>query len=64
MEKEHVRAFTPEELGLKRITAEGRKYIDITPFWIDSTESRRIHEMLQGEASCPENITRKEDKRK
>ncbi len=64
MEKEHIKVFTPEELGLKRITAEGRNYIDITPFWIDSVESRRIQDMLQTEASCPENITRKEDKRK
>lgn len=64
MEKEHTKTFTPEELGLKRITAEGRSYIDITPFWIDSVESRRIQDMLQKEASCPEDVTRKGDKRK
>ena len=64
MEKEHTKTFTPEELGLKRITAEGRSYIDITAFWIDSVESRRIQDMLQKEASCPEDVTRKGDKRK
>lgn len=64
MDKEHIKTFTPEELGLKRTTVEGRNYIDITPFWIDSVESRRIQDMLQGEASCPEDVTRKGDKRK
>lgn len=64
MEKEHTKTFTPEELGLRRITAEGRNYIDITPFWIDSVESKRIHDVLQGEAPRPEGVTRKEDKKK
>lgn len=36
--------FTPEELGLERLTINGKKYIDVTPLWIDSKKSQKIIE--------------------
>ena len=63
--KENIKTFTTEELGLKRLVAEGCSYIDITPFWIDSKESRRIQKIIEGESPHPEDLIRKEaDKRK
>lgn len=64
MNKKNVKTFTLEELGLKRIVAEGHRYIDITPFWIDSKESVRIRNMLKGEPSRPEGFIKKEAERK
>lgn len=63
MEKGNVKTFTPEELGLKRVVAEGRSYIDITPFWIDSKESIRIHNMIE-ESLHPAEDRRKETEKK
>lgn len=40
-------SYTPEELGLKKIIADGHRYIDVTPLWIDSKESRRIQDIIQ-----------------
>lgn len=62
MDKENVEKnrFTPEELGLKKVVVEGHRYIDVTPFWIDSRESRRIQNMLEGEVPNPKGFKRKE----
>lgn len=58
--KKKTRRFTPEELGLKRIVANGRKYIDVTPLWIDSKESQKIQNIIYGEPPSPEDCIRKE----
>ncbi|MGN0494958.1 MAG: hypothetical protein ACI4GW_01900 [Lachnospiraceae bacterium] len=34
--------FSHQELGLKEYMYQGKKYIDVTPFWIDSKETQRI----------------------
>lgn len=60
MDKNKMYRFTPEELGLERIVAGGRIYIDVTPLWIDSDESRRIQNILYGEPPSPEDIIMKE----
>lgn len=64
MNKKNVKTFTVEELGLKRVVAEGHRYIDITPFWIDSKESIRLWNMLEGEPPHPEKFIKREAERK
>lgn len=41
--------FTPDELGLETVTYDGKKYIDVTPFWIDCGQTQRIHEIAYGD---------------
>lgn len=40
------KSYSPEELGLKRIVADGHVYLDVTPFWIDSKQSQHIKEIV------------------
>ena len=58
--KNNIRTFTPEELGLKRITVDGRTYLDVTPFWIDSKESQRIQKYIEEHSQIPENYEKEE----
>lgn len=46
-EKEKYYRFTPEELGLERLVLHGRRYIDVTPLWIDSQKSREIQAFIK-----------------
>lgn len=38
--------YTHQELGLKEVNYKGKKYVDITPFYIDSKESARIRKYM------------------
>lgn len=38
--------FTHQELGLKEVNYKGKKYVDITPFYIDSKDSARIRKYM------------------
>ncbi|MGN0438060.1 MAG: hypothetical protein ACI4F4_06000 [Lachnospiraceae bacterium] len=40
-------AFTHQELGLQEYMYRGKKYIDVTPFWIDSKETKLIQNYMQ-----------------
>ena len=51
-EKKRRRRFTPEELGLERITVNGKRYIDVTPLWIDSKKSQEVWKIINGENPC------------
>lgn len=44
--------FTPEELGLEKITVNGKRYLDVTPLWIDSKTSQKIWKIIEGERPC------------
>ncbi len=46
--------FTPEELGLERITVNGKRYIDVTPLWIDSKKSQEVQKIIQEKMSYEE----------
>lgn len=35
-------SYTPEELGLEYIMVNGRRYLDVTPLWIDSNRAQEI----------------------
>ncbi|MCM1158339.1 MAG: hypothetical protein NC300_05790 [Bacteroidales bacterium] len=39
--------YTPEELGLERLTIEGHSYIDMTPFWLDSRKSDEVRKRIE-----------------
>ncbi len=54
-EKEKYYRFTPEELGLERLVVHGRRYIDVTPLWIDSQKSREIQAFIKERSFDPEN---------
>lgn len=41
------RTFTPEELGLERIVVDGKRYIDVTPLWIDSKKSQEVQKIIE-----------------
>lgn len=43
--------FTPEELGLERITVNGKRYIDVTPLWIDSKKSQEVQKKIEEKMS-------------
>lgn len=38
--------YSPEELGLERIVADGHTYLDVTPFWIDSGQAQHIRQIV------------------
>lgn len=38
---------THQELGLQEYIYGGKKYIDVTPFWIDSGETKRIKKYME-----------------
>ncbi len=40
------KSYSPEELGLKRIVADGHVYLDVTPFWIDSRQAQHVKEII------------------
>ena len=42
-EKKNIFRFTPEQLGLERIVVNGKRYIDVTPLWIDSKKSVEVY---------------------
>mgnify|MGYP004502007649 CR=1 FL=1 len=44
--KMNGQVFTHQELGLKEVFYKGKKYVDITPFYIDSKESVRIKKYM------------------
>lgn len=54
-EKEKYYRFTPEELGLERLVVHRRRYIDVTPLWIDSQKSREIQAFIKERSFDPEN---------
>ncbi len=39
--------LTHQELNLKEYYFQGKKYIDVTPFWIDSKETYRIKQLFE-----------------
>lgn len=39
--------FNHQELGLKEVIYHGKRYIDVTPFWIDSKERTRIENYME-----------------
>lgn len=39
-------SYSPEELGLEHIVADGHTYLDVTPFWIDSRQSQHIKQIV------------------
>lgn len=43
--------FTPEELGLERITINGKRYIDVTPLWIDCKQAQEIQKIIEMKCS-------------
>ena len=43
--------FTPEELGLEWITVNGKRYIDVTPLWIDSKKSQEVQKKIEEKMS-------------
>lgn len=51
--------YTPEELGLERIIVNGKRYIDVTPFWLDSTQSRVLDEKIHGAKPKPGDFERR-----
>lgn len=63
-ENNQIYRFTPEELGLERIVIGGRRYIDVTPLWIDSKKSREIQSMLKDDSSQPTYEFKKGDDKK
>lgn len=52
--------FTPEELGLERITVNGKRYIDVTPLWIDSKKSQEVWKIINNELPCANDSERRE----
>ncbi len=50
--------YTPEELGLERLTINGKKYLDVTPFWLDCEKARCIERQIHGERPRPEDFRR------
>lgn len=62
-EDNKVCKFTPEELGLEKITVGGHRYIDVTPFWIDSKKSREIQSILKDASLHPEECKKGAEKK-
>lgn len=52
--------YTPEELGLERLVVNGKRYIDVTPFWLDCRQSREIDEKVNGAKPKPGDFVRRE----
>lgn len=48
--------YSPEELGLERITVNGHTYLDVTPFWIDSKQSQRIQQIIASDKKVEEDF--------
>ncbi len=55
-------AYTPEELGIKRVVINGKRYLDVTPFWLDSKQSQLIDEKLHGARPKPNDFSKREMK--